>query len=129
MKDPVAKFCNKMQRAKSDWDSSGGDHRSWLSYYDKKDEARCELIDAVPEASRLDLGEIINHRAPEIWYLIIQHGIVRIKSGCACKDCGTKIPYPAIRCDKCAEAHVQLQKERREVAKITKRKKARKVRR
>lgn len=118
----IEKFVKKMTRAKEVWDSSGGDHRSWLSYYDKKDEARCQLIDAIPEASRLDLNEIINHRAPGIWGYVIEWNIDRIKHGYACQDCPAIINYPALRCDKCAEVHVQLQKERREVAMKLKRK-------
>lgn len=123
----IKKFCQIIDKAKDAWENSGGDHRSWLEYYDIKCNARADLIEAYPEVTLIDdFWTWLSGYNPSLWTQALTARIDQLQKGIPCMDCSAIIQYPARRCDDCAKKYKTLLAERRAVANILNKKKRRK---
>lgn len=122
----IRRFANRVRKARLAWYTSGGDHRSWLNFYEEKSDALDELRTKIPQIAAIDqFFTWIECYHPNIWEDAITEMVKKIRDGVPCVDCGTKIQWPATRCEKCAEAHRKFLEEKREIAKRLRKRKAR----
>lgn len=128
----VDKFIRKVYKAYAVWELGGKSYSDWSVLYDKKDEAYQELIEKVPQITRIAdrIWELIVGYSPAQATRMINARLAALKDGVPCVDCGKKIPFPARRCEECADEHEKLLQERRDIQKkINARKRAARLRR